>query len=325
MPWARFDDEILDNPKVADAGVLGWALYAAGVVYCARNLTDGHIPRSRLGALLDLSGVFVVTENWGGVPLRVERGPAGAPIDSPHPEDVAEHLVAVGLWEPAPNGYRVHDYLDYNPSRDEVEQKRESARDRQARRRAKSSASHRESQRDAQRDSHVSSRHPVPVPPKDESVPKDESALTRERAALSFLLADLIEGNGSKRPTVTKAWADAERLLLERDGRARDEAEALLRWCQADDFWRSNVLSMPKFRAKYDQLRLHQQRTGRPLVDPSREDQRDRFMRRRWGSLLDALPDLDPDAVVEAATEIAGSDEPVTVEAVRARVMAVAA
>ena len=34
------------------------------------------------------------------------------------------------------------------------------------------------------------------------------------------------------------------------------QAEWLIRWCQADPFWRRNVLSMPTFRAKYDQLRL---------------------------------------------------------------------
>lgn len=82
-------------------------------------------------------------------------------------------------------------------------------------------------------------------------------------APLSDLLADLVEANGAKRPTVTRKWADAERLLLERDGRDRDQAEKLLRWCQADEFWRGNVLSMPKFREKYDQLLLQAQRKPR--------------------------------------------------------------
>jgi hypothetical protein len=30
----------------------------------------------------------------------------------------------------------------------------------------------------------------------------------------------------------------------------------MIRWCQADEFWRGNILSMPKLREKYDQLRL---------------------------------------------------------------------
>jgi hypothetical protein len=79
-------------------------------------------------------------------------------------------------------------------------------------------------------------------------------------APLSFLLAELMVDNGCKRPGVGKAWADAERLLLEKDERPREEAERLLRWSQGHEFWRSNVRSMPKFREQYDQLRLQAQR-----------------------------------------------------------------
>jgi hypothetical protein len=30
----------------------------------------------------------------------------------------------------------------------------------------------------------------------------------------------------------------------------------VLEWSQADEFWRTNILSMPKFRTQYTQLRL---------------------------------------------------------------------
>lgn len=91
---------------------------------------------------------------------------------------------------------------------------------------------------------------------------KGTSAIKLADAPLSHLLADLIEENGSKRPEVGKAWVDAERLLLSKDERPRQEAESLLRWCQAHEFWRSNVLSMPTFRRQYDKLRLQAQRRG---------------------------------------------------------------
>lgn len=81
-----------------------------------------------------------------------------------------------------------------------------------------------------------------------------------EVAALCDLLADLIEGNGSKRPTVTGKWHDAARLMIDRDGRDAREAERLIRWAQASDFWQSNVMSMAKFREKYDTLRLQADR-----------------------------------------------------------------
>ena len=44
--------------------------------------------------------------------------------------------------------------------------------------------------------------------------------------------------------------------MLDRDGRTPEQVSAAIDWCQANDFWRSNVLSMPKLREKYDQMRL---------------------------------------------------------------------
>ena len=77
-------------------------------------------------------------------------------------------------------------------------------------------------------------------------------------------LADRIEANGSKRPTVTKAWRDAARLLLDRDHRTEDQVARAIDWCQADEFWRGNVLAMPTLRKRYDQLRLAAQRAQQP-------------------------------------------------------------
>lgn len=74
-------------------------------------------------------------------------------------------------------------------------------------------------------------------------------------------LASRIEGNGSKRPTVTQKWRDEARRLLDLDGRSEYQVMTAIDWCQADPFWRANVLSMPTLRDKYDQLRLAAQRT----------------------------------------------------------------
>ncbi len=86
-------------------------------------------------------------------------------------------------------------------------------------------------------------------------------------------LADRIEANGSKRPTITKTWRDAARRLIDRDGRSVEQITRAIDWCQDDDFWRSNILSMPKLREKYDQLRLAAQR-GNRTHKPSTTDQR---------------------------------------------------
>jgi hypothetical protein len=96
-------------------------------------------------------------------------------------------------------------------------------------------------------------------------------------------LADRIEGNGSKRPTIGKAWRDAARLMLDKDGRSEEQVHGAIEWCQNSDFWRSNVLSMPKLREKYDTLRLQASRPAggsvvpigaAPSARPSTADQR---------------------------------------------------
>jgi hypothetical protein len=84
-------------------------------------------------------------------------------------------------------------------------------------------------------------------------------------------LADRIAANGSKRPVVTQRWRDAARLMLDRDERTESEIHGAIEWSQADEFWRSNVLSMPTLREKYDQLRLQAQR--RPGSSTSRTEE----------------------------------------------------
>lgn len=69
-------------------------------------------------------------------------------------------------------------------------------------------------------------------------------------------LRDRIVANGSKTPTITVRWRDQARLLLDTDHRPLDKALRLIDWCQDHHFWRTNILSMAAFRAKYDQLRL---------------------------------------------------------------------
>jgi len=73
---------------------------------------------------------------------------------------------------------------------------------------------------------------------------------------LCELLQKLIVENGSKEPTITDKWLNDARLMLDKDGRDFAAAGRLIQWCQGDPFWKSNILSMPTFRAKYDQLRL---------------------------------------------------------------------
>jgi hypothetical protein len=74
-------------------------------------------------------------------------------------------------------------------------------------------------------------------------------------------LANRIEANGCKRPAINKRWRDAARLMLDVDQRTEADVHTAIDWCQSDEFWRANILSMAKLRDKYDQLSLQASRS----------------------------------------------------------------
>jgi hypothetical protein len=74
------------------------------------------------------------------------------------------------------------------------------------------------------------------------------------------LLADLIESNGSRRPQVTDRWLSDMERLHRIDERSWEQITKAIEWCQADEFWRGNIMSPGKLRKQYDQLRLAAQR-----------------------------------------------------------------
>lgn len=100
MAWMRFDTSTPENPKIiravkAGGGNAGW-LWFAGNCYGRRSLTDGFIPDDMIASVAP------------GLPARALQ-PA------------AEALVAAGLWHRESGGYRIHDFLDWNPSRAKVD------------------------------------------------------------------------------------------------------------------------------------------------------------------------------------------------------------
>jgi hypothetical protein len=84
----------------------------------------------------------------------------------------------------------------------------------------------------------------------------DDEPLREDAERICAHLAARIVANGSKRPTITEEWRTAARLLLDKDDRTEEQVHAAIDWCQDSAFWCSKVMSMPKLRAKYDQLRL---------------------------------------------------------------------
>lgn len=152
-------------------------------------------------------------------------------------------LVSSGLWIETERGYRLSGWDNWQGSGDDLLKRRKSDRERKAK------------QRERSRDGHVMSRGENRI---EENKEKELTSAKPPREDVELLckrLHDRIVSNGSK-SIVTEGWRTAARLMLDRDDRDLDKALRLIDWCQDDDFWRPVILSMTKFRAKYDQMRL---------------------------------------------------------------------
>ena len=99
-------------------------------------------------------------------------------------------------------------------------------------------------------------------------------------------MATSVEARTGRRPRITKRWQDAARLMIDRDGRTIEQIHAAISWIDNDDFWRANILSMPKLRDKWDTLKLQAERAQRPRLTRAEEY---RARQRAEAEALDAL------------------------------------
>jgi len=108
MSWVKLDDRAPEHPKIIKAGPEAAWLWVCGLAYCNRNeIGSGVIPRETIHM------------------LSVQK----------QPDKLAQILVKVGLWESHSDGYRIHDYNEYQPDEAEIAEKRAKNRDRQQRHR----------------------------------------------------------------------------------------------------------------------------------------------------------------------------------------------
>lgn len=153
--WTRIDDDAPTHPKILQAGREAAWFWVCGTCYCNKHLTDGFIPEHALPALSP------------GAPYR----------------RLARLLVNSGLWEETTGGYRVHDFHDYNPEAQQIQDKREQDRIRKRIPRgfhADSNANPSGFQSDSARipaRSRDRDPSPSPVPSRPDPIPKSELAL----------------------------------------------------------------------------------------------------------------------------------------------------
>ncbi|WP_242363592.1 hypothetical protein [Limosilactobacillus antri] len=77
---------------------------------------------------------------------------------------------------------------------------------------------------------------------------------------LALYLFGKIKQNNPEHKDLTESqkqkWADSIRLMIERDNRTPQKIRNMIDWCQADSFWKQNILSTAKLRKQYDAMRL---------------------------------------------------------------------
>lgn len=238
-----------DDPAVIAAGPDAELLYIRLLSWCALHPeTDGAIP------------VEVATSRLG-------LTDAAARLDA---------LTTNGLVTADATTITVTSWVRWNGSWGDITAKSDArkaaARERKARQRA----------RDARQDTAEPDAAPAPATDPTPTATDDDSALEAtiiadepgdrpDVEAICAHMADSVADRTGRRPRITKKWRDAARLMIDRDGRAPDQVHAAIDWVARSEFWRSNILGVPKLREKWDTLKLQAERGARPHVTRAEE------------------------------------------------------
>lgn len=120
MSWVKLDDRYFSNGKIRRISIGARLLHVASMCHCAATLNDGEIP---------LQDVIMVQAACGVLD-----------------QSAIQELVREGLWDPiivdcngvtnavsnavtdVVTGYRVHDFLEYNPPSERVKANREATK-----------------------------------------------------------------------------------------------------------------------------------------------------------------------------------------------------
>lgn len=101
IAWFKVDDGFAWHTKAVRAGNAACGLWVRAGSWSSQQLTEGYVPAEIASAL--------------GSKAEVAR------------------LVASGLWVPSDDGFQFHQFLDRNPTREQVEDDRRAAAERQRR------------------------------------------------------------------------------------------------------------------------------------------------------------------------------------------------
>ncbi len=93
--------------------------------------------------------------------------------------------------------------------------------------------------------------------PTKETYTKENYSPNSDEFRMSQILFNLIRDRDPehKEPDLQK-WAIHIDRMIRLDNRKVDDIEKVIAWCQANEFWKNNILSTSKLREKFGQLKL---------------------------------------------------------------------
>lgn len=94
MSWVKLDDLVTEHPKFLGLTDRAKWVWVQALCWCSRQRTDGFMPAE-------------------AIPQIAPRSTAST----------TQELVKAGLWERRNGGYQIHDFLDYQPSQADLEER----------------------------------------------------------------------------------------------------------------------------------------------------------------------------------------------------------
>jgi hypothetical protein len=114
MPRINLDLDFLTHPKSVSIEPLAQLLFIRGLIYSAMHLTDGFLP---VKAVRHLAFDLPDYERNHDSELHAR----GIGCDIVTEASLVEQLINIGMWELGSGGWQIHDYLEYQLSRKDVE------------------------------------------------------------------------------------------------------------------------------------------------------------------------------------------------------------
>jgi hypothetical protein len=245
MGWFKVDDQLAFHSKTVMAGNTAMGLWVRAGAWASAQLTDGKVPKHMAKAMAN--------------------------------QEDADALVMAGLWVDDGDDYRFHDWDVFQPSAAKEKARREEISRVRSEAGRKGAQAKWEKERAAGKDGKpdgntvttdqqpeskpMAPSRPVPSRPEEEKEQAPDSAEStatpREdvQEVIDHLMAAL-KANDVRKAKSSKAWEDAARLMIDKDGYTVEQIKWITDWATNNHFWKGNILSMPKLREKFDQLKI---------------------------------------------------------------------